>query len=136
MSANERGCSRRRPQDWLPQSHLARFVLAAVEEMDLTGFYAAYRGDGVGHPAHDPGVMVALLLYAYASGQRSSPRICGGKHQRNAESSKAGNVAISAVDRASTPATQQVLDLEATVPFRVVSTRCRLLPNTPPRVDG
>jgi transposase len=62
-------------QDWLPQSHLAWFVLAAVEEMDLTAFYGSYRGDGVGRPAHDPGVMVALLLYAYARGQRSSRRI-------------------------------------------------------------
>ena len=46
--------------DWLPQNHLAWFVLDAVEEMDLTGFYAEYRGDGVGRPAHDPAVMVAL----------------------------------------------------------------------------
>ncbi|MFP5361972.1 MAG: hypothetical protein ACLGI5_04505 [Thermoleophilia bacterium] len=35
-------------QDWLPQDHLAWFVLAAVEEMDLTRFYGAYRGDGWG----------------------------------------------------------------------------------------
>ena len=62
-------------QDWLPQDHLAWFVLAAVEEMALTAFYGAYRGDGVGRPAHDPGVMVALLLYSYARGQRSSRRI-------------------------------------------------------------
>lgn len=62
-------------QDWLPQDHLAWFVLAAVEEMDLAAFYGAYRGDGVGRPAHDPGVMVALLLYAYSRGQRSSRRI-------------------------------------------------------------
>ncbi len=62
-------------QDWLPQDHLAWFVLAAVEEMDLAPFYGAYRGDGVGRPAHDPGVMVALLLYSYSRGQRSSRRI-------------------------------------------------------------
>lgn len=61
--------------DWLPQNHLAWFVLDAVEEMDLTGFYAEYRGDGVGRPAHDPAVMVALFVYAYARGQRSSRRI-------------------------------------------------------------
>jgi transposase len=51
---------------------LAWFVLAAVEEMDLSPFYAAYRDDGHGRPAHDPSMMVALLLYAYAKGQRSS----------------------------------------------------------------
>ena len=62
-------------RDWLPENHLAWFVLAAVEEMDLAAFYGSYRGDGVGRPAHDPGVMVALLLYAYARGQRSSRRI-------------------------------------------------------------
>lgn len=59
-------------KDWLPPDHLAWFVLAAVEEMDLYGFYGAYRSDGQGRPAHDPQLMVALLLYAYCRGQRSS----------------------------------------------------------------
>jgi transposase len=59
-------------RDWLPGDHLAWFVLAAVEDMDLSPFYAAYRDDGQGRPAHDPAMMVALLLYAYAKGQRSS----------------------------------------------------------------
>jgi transposase len=58
--------------DWLPEDHLAWFVLAAVEEMDLSAFYGAYRRDGHGRAAHDPAMMVALLLYAYAKGQRSS----------------------------------------------------------------
>jgi transposase len=43
-----------------------------VEEMDLAAFYADYRVDGHGRPAHDPAMMVALLVYAYARGQRSS----------------------------------------------------------------
>ena len=59
-------------REWLPDDHLAWFVLAAVEELDLTGFYAAYRHDGHGRAAHDPALMVALLLYAYATGRRSS----------------------------------------------------------------
>jgi transposase len=59
-------------REWLPEGHLAWFVLAAVEEMDLSAFYGAYRLDGHGRPAHDPAMMVALLLYAYAKGQRSS----------------------------------------------------------------
>ena len=46
--------------------------MAAVEELDLSAFYAAYRQDANGRPAHDPAMMVALLLYAYARGQRSS----------------------------------------------------------------
>jgi transposase len=61
--------------EWLPEDHFAWFVLAAVEEMDLAAFYAAYRLDGHGRAAHDPGMMVALLLYAYARGQRSSRAI-------------------------------------------------------------
>src|SRR4051794_1890204 len=58
--------------DWLPADHFARFVIAVVEEMDLAAFYAAYRADGHGRPAHDPAMMVALLVYGYARGQRSS----------------------------------------------------------------
>jgi hypothetical protein len=52
--------------------HLAWFVLDAVVQMDLAAFYGAYRWDGHGRAAFDPAVMVALLLYAYARGQRSS----------------------------------------------------------------
>jgi transposase len=59
-------------REWLPEDHLAWFVLASVEEMDLSSFYAAYRGDGHGRAAHDPAMMVALLMYAYSMGQRSS----------------------------------------------------------------
>ena len=59
-------------RDWLPEDHFAWFVLAAVEELDLAAFYTAYRADGHGRAAHDPGMMVALLLYTYARGQRSS----------------------------------------------------------------
>ncbi len=59
-------------REWLPEDHLAWFVLAAVEEMDLSAFSGAYRADGHGRPAHDPAMMLALLLYAYCKGQRSS----------------------------------------------------------------
>jgi transposase len=58
--------------DWLPEGHLARFVVALVERLDLSAFYAAYRADGSGRPAHDPAMMVALVLYNYAVGIRSS----------------------------------------------------------------
>jgi len=67
-------------RDWLPEGHLAWFVLDAVAEMDLSAFYAAYRRDGWGRPAYDPAMMVALLLYAYARAERSSrgiERRCG-----------------------------------------------------------
>lgn len=59
-------------RDWLPDDHLAWFVADAVEEIDLTAFYGAYRADGWGRAAFEPKVMVALLLYAYAVGERSS----------------------------------------------------------------
>jgi transposase len=62
-------------RDWLPEDHFAWFVLDAVEAMDLQPFYASYRADGHGRAAHDPRMMVALLLYAYARGERSSRAI-------------------------------------------------------------
>src|SRR2546430_7747109 len=40
--------------------------------MDVSAFLGAYRADGHGRPAHDPAMMLALLLYAYCKGQRSS----------------------------------------------------------------
>src|SRR5215213_5850098 len=62
-------------RDWLPEGHLAWFVIDAVAAFDLTAFYGAYRVDGHGRPAHDPAMMVALLLYGYAIGERSSRRL-------------------------------------------------------------
>src|SRR4051812_698030 len=59
-------------REWLPPRHLAWFVIDAVAEMDLDGFYAADRVDGRSRPPYDPAMMVALLLYAYARGIRSS----------------------------------------------------------------
>jgi transposase len=62
-------------RDWLPEDHLAWWVIDAVADMDLSGFYARYRVDGHGRPAYDPAVLVAVLLYAYAIGERSGRRI-------------------------------------------------------------
>ncbi|MQA75222.1 MAG: transposase [Solirubrobacterales bacterium] len=59
-------------RDWLPDDHLAWFVADAVEEIDLVAFYGAYRQDGWGRAAFEPKLMVSLLLYAYAVGERSS----------------------------------------------------------------
>jgi transposase len=59
-------------REWLPDGHLAWFVIEAVLELDLAGFCAEYREDGRGRAAHDPGMMVALMLYSYAVGVRSS----------------------------------------------------------------
>src|SRR4051794_5584475 len=62
-------------REWLPQGHLAWFVIDAVGEMNLDAFYAGYRQDGRSRPAYDPAMMVAVLLYAYARGIRSSRAI-------------------------------------------------------------
>src|SRR5215210_1299667 len=59
-------------REWLPAGQLAHFVIDTVDELDLAGFYGVYRADGTGRPAHDPAMMVALVLYAYARGDRSS----------------------------------------------------------------
>jgi transposase len=58
--------------EWLPPEHLAWFVLDVVAELDLNAFVSAYRSDGRGGAAYDPPMMVALLLYAYCVGERSS----------------------------------------------------------------
>ncbi len=62
-------------REWLPPDHLAWFVIDSVEQLDLKAFYARHRDDGWGRAAFDPGMMVTLLLYAYAVGVRSSREI-------------------------------------------------------------
>ena len=59
-------------REWLPQDHLAFFVLDVVDELDLAKFYAAHRIDGRGGAVYDPAMMLAVLLYAYCTGERSS----------------------------------------------------------------
>src|SRR5271156_1319575 len=61
--------------DWLPSDHLAFFVLVVVAELDLAAFYAEYRDDGRGGAAYDPALVLAVLIYSYCVGERSSRRI-------------------------------------------------------------
>jgi transposase len=61
--------------EWLPEDHLAFFVRDAVDAIDLSKFCAGYRDDGWGGAAYEPKMMVALLLYAYCVGVRSSRQI-------------------------------------------------------------
>ena len=58
--------------DWVPDDHVVWSILGAVEQMDLREFYGAYRENGQGRAAYEPSMMVALLLYSYARGNRSS----------------------------------------------------------------
>jgi transposase len=62
-------------RDWLPQDHLAWFVLDMVDQLDLSPFLRVYRADGHGHPAYDPEILLGVLLYSYAIGVRSSRQI-------------------------------------------------------------
>jgi transposase len=59
-------------RDWVPEAHFVWTVLDAVGELDLSAFYVAYRADGHGRPAYEPSMIVALLIYAYARGNRCS----------------------------------------------------------------
>jgi hypothetical protein len=79
MAQNFIGCDREQElllppslREWLPGDHLAWFVIDAVAAMGLAAFYAVYRQDGHGRAAHEPSMMVTLLMYAYAIGERSS----------------------------------------------------------------
>jgi transposase len=58
--------------DWVPDDHVVWSILGAVDQMDLAAFYGAYRENGQGQAAYEPSMMVALLLYSYARGNRSS----------------------------------------------------------------
>lgn len=60
-------------EDWLPEDHLARFVVEALERIDLSNLRNAYAGRG--STAYHPEVMLGLLVYGYASGVFSSRRI-------------------------------------------------------------
>lgn len=62
-------------REWLPGGHLARFVIDAVDQMDLSAIEAGYRLGGAGRQAYHPAMLTGLLLYAYAIGVRSSRAI-------------------------------------------------------------
>ena len=62
-------------RDWLPEGHLVWFILDAVDQLDLSSVYRRYRSDGWGRAAYPPQMMVALSLYAYCTGIRSSRKI-------------------------------------------------------------
>jgi|Tabmets5t2r1_1033131.scaffolds.fasta_scaffold20341_2 transposase len=62
-------------RDWLPADHLAWFVLDVVDQLDLGPFLAAYRADGHGRAAYQPRMLLAVLLYGYCTGVRSSRQI-------------------------------------------------------------
>lgn len=60
-------------QDYLPEKHLARFVVEIVDQLDLKRLVGAYRGTG--SAAYHPAMLVALLFYGYATGVFSSRKL-------------------------------------------------------------
>jgi transposase len=89
------------PREWLPPGHLAWAMRRAAGELDLAPFLAAYRAGGQGKAAYHPRMMVALVMYCYAKGIRSSRAIematwddvgarviCGGLHPDHATNAR------------------------------------------------
>jgi transposase/IS5 family transposase len=60
-------------EDWLPENHLARFIVEVVERLDLSALTRQYAGRG--SAAHHPAVLLGLLIYGYATGLPSSRKI-------------------------------------------------------------
>jgi transposase len=59
--------------DWLPERHLARFVVEVIERLDLSAMVKAYRGSG--SASYHPSVLLGLLVYGYATGVFSSRKL-------------------------------------------------------------
>lgn len=59
--------------EWLPERHLARFVVEVIERLDLSAMVKAYRGSG--SASYHPSVLLGLLVYGYATGVFSSRKL-------------------------------------------------------------
>ncbi|MBF0455673.1 MAG: transposase, partial [Magnetococcales bacterium] len=59
--------------DWLPEEHLARFVVEIVGQLDLRKIKSTYAGRG--SKAYHPEMLLALLFYGYATGIFSSRKL-------------------------------------------------------------
>jgi transposase len=62
-------------RDWLPEGHLVWLVVDVVQRLDTAVLHARHGNDGVGRQAYDPDMLLALLIYAYCTGVRSSRAI-------------------------------------------------------------
>jgi Transposase domain (DUF772) len=59
--------------EWLPERHLARFVVEVIEGLDLRAFIGSYRGSG--SASYHPEMLLGLLVYGYATGVFSSRKL-------------------------------------------------------------
>jgi transposase len=62
-------------RDWLPAEHVVWFLLDAVAAIDTSALHRRARLGGAGRAPYDPDMLLALLIYAYAGGLRSSRKI-------------------------------------------------------------
>jgi transposase len=59
--------------EWLPERHLARFVVEVISGLDLRAMTGDYRGSG--EASYHPSVLLGLLIYGYATGVFSSRKL-------------------------------------------------------------
>ncbi len=59
--------------DWLPQRHLARFVVEVIGQLDLGAMTSRYRGSG--EKSYHPELLLGLIVYGYATGVFSSRKL-------------------------------------------------------------
>jgi transposase len=59
--------------EWLPQRHLARFVVEVIDGLDLRELIGSYRGSG--SASYHPAMLLGLLVYGYATGVFSSRKL-------------------------------------------------------------
>ena len=59
--------------DWLPERHLARFVVDVIAGLDLRAMLGSYRGSG--EASYHPAVLLGILVYGYATGVFSSRKL-------------------------------------------------------------
>ena len=59
--------------DWLPEKHLARFVVEVIDGLDLSGMTRSYRGSG--SASYHPALLLGLLVYGYTTGVFSSRKL-------------------------------------------------------------
>jgi transposase len=62
-------------RDWLPEDHVVWFLLDVVAALDTSALHRRVRLGGAGRAPYDPDMLLAVLVYAYASGLRSSRKI-------------------------------------------------------------
>lgn len=61
--------------DWLPESHMARFVGDVIDTLDISEIERVYENELRGYPPHHPRMMLKILIYGYCTGVHSSRKL-------------------------------------------------------------